>query len=131
MSTPEPAAPVPAAPASPASASAAVARGGALGTFSLASAADGQLAARGPLTFATARRARELGLQSVTAGPARALEFDCRGIAAVDSAGLAVLLDWLAAAKRAGRTLRYTHLPQELMALARISEVDALLTRGV
>ena len=135
MSAPETAAPAPAtsalATSSATSASAAVGSHAAAGTFSLASAADGQLAARGPLTFATARRARELGLQSVTAGAAPALEFDCRGIAAVDSAGLAVLVDWLGAAKRAGRTLRYTHLPQELMALARISEVDELLTRGV
>jgi phospholipid transport system transporter-binding protein len=48
-----------------------------------------------------------------------------------DSAGLAVLLDWLSAAKSAGRSLRYAHLPQELVALARISEVDELLARGV
>jgi phospholipid transport system transporter-binding protein len=48
-----------------------------------------------------------------------------------DSAGLAVLLDWLSAAKRAGRSLRYAHLPEDLVALARISEVDELLARGV
>jgi len=48
-----------------------------------------------------------------------------------DSAGLAVLLDWLGAAKRRGRTLRYTHLPADLTALARISEVEDLLERGV
>jgi len=33
--------------------------------------------------------------------------------------------------KRAGRTLRYTHLPAGLVALARISEVEELLERGV
>jgi len=42
-----------------------------------------------------------------------------------------VLLDWLGAMKRAGRALRYTHLPAGLVALARISEVEELLERGV
>ena len=42
-----------------------------------------------------------------------------------------MLLDWLGAMKRAGRALRYTHLPQGLVALGRISEVEGLLERGV
>jgi phospholipid transport system transporter-binding protein len=52
-------------------------------------------------------------------------------VSLADSAGLAVLLDWLSAAKAAGRKLRYTHLPKDVVALARISEVDELLARGV
>jgi phospholipid transport system transporter-binding protein len=101
------------------------------GTFRLTSSADGHFAAAGPLTFATARRAREIGLRCLAQVPQGALEIDCGGVKPTDSAGLAVLLDWLGAAKRAGRTLRYTQLPQELTALGHISEVDDLLTRGV
>jgi ABC-type transporter Mla MlaB component len=41
------------------------------------------------------------------------------------------LLEWLAEAKRAGQTLRYTNLPPDLTALARISELEDLLARGV
>jgi phospholipid transport system transporter-binding protein len=102
--------------------------------FRLVGAADGHYAAEGALTFATARRARELGARLLLAGGgngAAALEIDCRGITVSDSAGLAVLLDWLGAAKRRGRALRYTHLPADLTALARISEVEGLLERGV
>jgi len=94
------------------------------------SAADGRLAAEGPLTFATARRACELG-EPLVAGGDTPLEVDCRGITTSDSAGLAVLLDWLGTARHAGRALRYTHLPAGLAALARISEVEEFLTRGV
>jgi len=93
-------------------------------------AEDGHLAAEGPLTFASARRAWELG-EPFFAGTGAALEVDCRGITASDSAGLAVLLEWLGTARRAGRNLRYTHLPSGLAALARISEVEEFLTRGV
>jgi len=99
--------------------------------FHLAPSADGRLIAQGPLTFATARRARTLGAQLLRVPGGGALEIDGSGVTASDSAGLAVLLDWLAIARHAGRTLRYTHLPPGLTALARISEVDELLGRGV
>jgi ABC-type transporter Mla MlaB component len=42
-----------------------------------------------------------------------------------------VLLEWLGLAKQAGRHLHYTQLPQDLTALAHISEVEELLARGV
>jgi phospholipid transport system transporter-binding protein len=106
-------------------------RNDASGTFEVAASGNGGFAARGPLTFATARQAQEQGLRSLASAAGRELEVDCGGITASDSAGLAVLLDWLGAMKRAGRALRYTHLPAGLVALARISEVEELLERGV
>ena len=111
---------------------AAAARDAAAAVFRLVASADGRFAAEGPLTFATARRARELGELTVArAAAGSALEIACAGITASDSAGLAVLLDWLGAARRAGRTLRYTQLPPGVTALARISEVEGLLQSGV
>ncbi len=102
------------------------------GPFTLATGEGGRLLAEGPLTFVSARRARELGLEAIgqkaAAGP---LVIDCQGVTASDSAGLAVLLDWLAAAKAKGRSLRFARLPQGLAALARISEANQLLERGV
>jgi phospholipid transport system transporter-binding protein len=85
----------------------------------------------GPLTFASARRACELGIAALAQAAAARLEIDCRGVTSSDSAGLAVLLEWLSVAKRAGRSLRYAQLPQGLAALARISDVEDLLERGV
>ena len=99
--------------------------------FRLAAQGDGALAACGPLTFAGARAARRLGLQALTRATREALQIDCAQVTAADSAGLAVLLDWLAVAKRSGRSLRFAHLPEGLLALGRISEVEQLLTRGV
>jgi phospholipid transport system transporter-binding protein len=99
--------------------------------FRLMAAGDGALAASGPLTFAAARAARQLGLKALAGASGQGLQIDCGRVTAADSAGLAVLLDWLAAAKRSGRSLRFAHLPEGLLALARISEVEQLLTRGV
>ena len=99
--------------------------------FRLVPGASGGFAAQGPLNFASARRACELGVRALTEAPGGKLEIDCRGITVSDSAGLAVLLEWLGMAKRANRSLRYTQLPEGLAALARISDVQELLERGV
>ena len=102
------------------------------GPFTLAAGEGGRILAEGPLTFASARRARELGLDAIHRATAdRALVIDCQGVTVSDSAGLAVLLDWLALARAQGHSLRFAHLPQGLAALARISEVNELLERGV
>jgi phospholipid transport system transporter-binding protein len=99
--------------------------------FRLVAGAEGSLSAQGRLTFASARQACDLGVQMLARASGARLEIDCRGISASDSAGLAVLLEWLGVAKRTGRSLRYTHLPQGLAALAAISDVRELLERGV
>lgn len=89
----------------------------------------GRLSVRGPLTFGTARRARELGLAKLSgAGPWRV---DCSGITSADSAGLAVLIDWLGVVSRAGGGLSYESVPESLLGVARIGEVEELLQRGV
>ena len=107
---------------------AAVAPGGAV---ELKEAAPGKFAVSGPLTFATARRARETGLAALAAISSREIEIDCGRISSSDSAGLAVLLDWMSAAKRSGRSLCFVNLPEQLRALARISDVEELLQKGV
>ena len=100
-------------------------------SFEIVASVDGRSYVRGALTFATARRAREEGLRSFKECGARAHEVDCSGITASDSAGLTVLLDWLALAKRRGCALRYVNLPEGLLAIARISDVEELLQKGV
>jgi phospholipid transport system transporter-binding protein len=103
----------------------------AAGSFTLVAGDGGRLAAHGPLTFASAREARELGRRALADGSGGRMVIDCGSVSAADSAGLAVLIDWLALARAAGRSLRYVHLPEDLTALGRISEVDGLLERGV
>src|SRR5690606_15080958 len=92
-------------------------------------AAD-RCAVRGALTFATARRADEAGRRCFGSSQSASIEVDCSGITSSDSAGLAVLIDWLAFAKRRGKHLHYVAVPEQIRALARISEVEELLERG-
>ena len=93
--------------------------------------APGKFAAIGPLTFATARGARESGLATFAASTSRDIEVDCSGITSMDSAGMTVLLDWLACAKRSGRAMHYGNLPEKVQAIARLSDTLELLEKGV
>jgi phospholipid transport system transporter-binding protein len=92
---------------------------------------SGSVQVRGALIFGTARRARAAAsrLLAVRGGPA--LTVDCSAVTASDSAGLAVLLDWLALAKRQGRAIHFINLPAPIRAVAQISEVESLLSQGL
>jgi phospholipid transport system transporter-binding protein len=87
---------------------------------------DGRYRLVAPLTFATVPILREPGLERVSAGTSD-VEFDLQQVAASDSAGLALLIDWLAAARAQQRTLRYVQASEALLALARLSEVESLI----
>lgn len=100
-------------------------------SFEIVVTSPGRFAARGALTFANARSARSEGLHALRTSSARDLEVDCAGILHSDSAGLAVMLDWMAAMKREGRPLCFAHLPPGLLAVARISGVEEMLQKGV
>jgi phospholipid transport system transporter-binding protein len=93
----------------------------------ISEAAAGRIVVTGELTFASARDARQLGLLVLEGSPARALVIDCSGVTRADSAGLAVLLDWLAWGRRRSRTVTLENLPASLVAIAKISEIDGLL----
>lgn len=115
------------------STSAAIATGRAANSTSieLQPSSSGRIEVRGALTFTTARQAREEGLRAITDTQSRQLEADCTGVTVADSAGLTVMLDWLAHAKLEGKSLRLTNLPEKILAVARISDVEDLLQKGV
>ena len=92
--------------------------------------ASGRVTVTGELTFATAREARQVGTLVLESSRAERIVVDCTGVSRADSAGLAVLLDWLAWSRRRSRPLSLENLPAALLAIARISEVDGLLTAG-
>lgn len=94
----------------------------------ISEATPGRLVVNGELTFATARNARQLGVLVLEGSSAERFVVDCAGVTRADSAGLAVLLDWLAWGRRRSRSVSLQNLPASLIAIARISEVDELLS---
>jgi phospholipid transport system transporter-binding protein len=55
------------------------------------------------------------------------ISVDFAGVTESDSSGLALLLEWLRLARKGNQRIRFEHVPQQIIALARISEVDDLL----
>ena len=93
--------------------------------FSLSRTAPDRLAASGALVFETAARALREGTALIVDQGEQVV--DLGGIAEGDSAGLAVLVEWLATARARGVGLRYENLPEQLLAIAKISDLDGLL----
>jgi phospholipid transport system transporter-binding protein len=79
-----------------------------------------------PLTFATVAALRAAGVALIGAAGS-ALSLDLAVVPAVDSAGLALLIDWLAIARARSCELHYEKPGATLLALARLSEVEPLL----
>jgi phospholipid transport system transporter-binding protein len=90
-------------------------------------AAAGVYRLEAPLTFATVAALRAPGAALIGAAGSSALSLDLAVVPAVDSAGLALLIDWLAIARARSCQLRYDKPGATLLALARLSEVEALL----
>jgi phospholipid transport system transporter-binding protein len=55
------------------------------------------------------------------------LQLDLSGVDSADSAGLALLVEWTGWAKREKRKLSFINTPKQVIALAKISEVDKIL----
>ncbi len=81
----------------------------------------------GPLTFANAAEVWARGTRELAGSTGDPVEIDCSGLQAVDSAALAVLVEWLGWGHRHGREVRLQRVPATLLQIARISELDELL----
>ena len=96
--------------------------------FSIQRVAEGRLEASGVLGYATAGRALPAGLALIARGSTCTI--DLSRVTEADSAGLAVLVEWLATAKSRGTVIRYQGIPAQILAVARISDLESLLTDG-
>ncbi len=58
------------------------------------------------------------------------IEVDLASVDETDSAGLALLLEWITWANHTVREIRFTEMPEKIKAIARTTEVEHLLKRG-
>lgn len=96
--------------------------------FTLEDRGDGRFVLSGDMTFDTVDK-----ILKASEGPFEEhsqLEIDLSGVTDSDSAGLALLLEWVTWANHTVREIRFTGMPERVMAIAKTTEVDGLLTRG-
>jgi phospholipid transport system transporter-binding protein len=58
------------------------------------------------------------------------IEVDLSGVTHTDSAGLALMLEWITWANHTVREIRFQGTPDKIDAIAKTTEVDHLLKRG-
>lgn len=96
--------------------------------FTIEEIGDGHFAVSGEMTFETAEkmlRASEPLFDDHTQ-----IEVDLTEITDSDSAGLALLLEWVTWANHSVREIRFNGMPERILAIARTTEVEPLLSLG-
>jgi len=79
----------------------------------------------GELTFSTVNSVLN-EIQSLV-GSLSTLQIDLSDVTLSDSAGLALLVHWMRAAKQAKKPLVFHHIPAQMLAIASASGLDELL----
>jgi phospholipid transport system transporter-binding protein len=93
--------------------------------FAITAEGEGRVKASGELSFETAAGALRSGLDLLRRDGSWVV--DLSGVTSGDSAGVAVLVEWLAAVRAAGGNVRYEGVPAQMLAIARISDLEDLL----
>jgi phospholipid transport system transporter-binding protein len=96
--------------------------------FALEELGDGHFTLTGEMSFDTAERILQLSEKPFEKHTR--LEVDLSGVTMSDSAGLALLLEWITWANHTVREIRYSGVPERILAIAKTTEVESLLTRG-
>ena len=97
-------------------------------SYTLENRGNGQFALSGRMSFDTAAqilKASEDMFEEHTL-----IEVDLSGVTHTDSAGLALILEWITWANHTVREIRFHDMPAKIDAIAKTTEVDDLLKRG-
>ena len=88
----------------------------------------GRARVNGVLHFTTVTALLRTGSEAIANDGAAVI--DLSGVKDSDSSGLALLIEWLSIARAEHKNLRYENIPAQLHQLARLSDVEELLTAG-
>lgn len=80
----------------------------------------------GELSFASVPQLLKEGERKLLAA-GRSVTVDLRGVSRTDSAGLALLVEWTRRMRRGGHEVSFINIPQQMMALARLSGLEQVL----
>ncbi len=96
--------------------------------FKLKDLGGGRFTLSGRMTFDTAGQI--LRESEVPFAEHTRIEVDLASVDETDSAGLALLLEWITWANHTVREIRFTETPERIKAIAKTTEVEHLLRRG-
>jgi len=88
--------------------------------------AKGRWLLEGDLSFSSAPAMLKLSARGLTVS--REIQVDLQGVTRADSAGLALLVEWLRESERAGKVITFTNVPEQLLAIAVLCGLDEILS---
>jgi phospholipid transport system transporter-binding protein len=86
---------------------------------------NGLFSLQGPVVFSTAGELLKAG-NKLFAGNAD-VHLDLSKVTRVDSAALALLIEWLRQAEHTGHSLQFSDMPEKLRSIAKLTGTDAIL----
>ena len=98
-----------------------------MSNFKLSDVGDGRFELRGDMSFGTAEQILRAS-QNIFGSQTR-IEVNLSGVEKTDSAGLALLLEWITWATNDDREIRFVDIPKKVLAIAQTTEVGELLNR--
>jgi len=96
--------------------------------FDLTDLGEGRFALSGDMSFHTAEQILQASTK-LFVQQAR-IEVDLSGVRGTDSAGLALLLEWISRSFHSEKTICFTSIPDKVLAIAETAEIDDLLSRS-
>ncbi|HHH35228.1 MAG TPA: anti-sigma factor antagonist [Gammaproteobacteria bacterium] len=87
---------------------------------------SGCLRLEGELSFATVPAMVRRGVALVSRCPTE-VTVDLGGVRRADSAGLALMVEWMRAARRHGKGIVFRNMPAQMQAMARVSDLHHIL----
>ena len=91
------------------------------------SGGEGRYTISGELSFSTVNAILVESKKVIFSKPAAEIELDLSGVTRADSAGLALLIQWMRIARSHNSKVHFLHLPEQLKAIASAGEVTSLL----
>lgn len=86
---------------------------------------DGCFILSGALNFQTVPMVWQQGLDLFNEAPS--LVLDLQQVSRSDSAGLALLIEWMRFARQQNKPISYINMPTQMLAIARASSLDSIL----
>ena len=87
---------------------------------------NGTIALSGRLDFATAKSALSMVNEQIQSHPEASI-IDLGGVTHSNSAALALMIEWLAEARRNNRQIQFTNIPDSLRQISTVCQVDSLI----
>jgi phospholipid transport system transporter-binding protein len=96
--------------------------------YELVDLGENHFALRGDVSFRTAEAILRASRRMFEGKDS--LDLDLAAVTRTDSAGLALLLEWLRQAAVAGSEIRFSNIPEKIQAIAVTADISELLQQG-